>query len=60
MERDNLNFEYGLIGTISQYIPFALSVKDIANKDAGYALNNSGYSVIVPNDPVVDLINNHT
>jgi hypothetical protein len=60
VERDNLNFKYRLIGTISQYIPFALSVKDRTNKDFGYALNNSGYSVIVPNDPVIELINNHT
>ena len=60
VERDNLNFEYRLIGTISQYVPFALNVKDNNNKDTGYALNNSGYSVIVPNDPIIDLINNHT
>jgi S1-C subfamily serine protease len=60
VERDNLNYKYKLIGTISQYIPFALSVKDGTHKDTGYALNNSGYSVIVPCDPVIEIINNHT
>lgn len=58
VEKVNINsYNYKLIGTISQYVPFALSVKDVAHQDTGYALNNSGYSIVVPCDPVISLIN---
>ena len=60
VEKDGFISKYRLIGTISQYVPFALYFKDMNSQNLGYALNNSGYSVIVPNDPLIDLINKHT
>lgn len=60
VEKDGFISKYRLIGTISQYVPFALYFKDMNSQNLGYALNNSGYSVIVPNDPIIDLINKRT
>lgn len=49
---------YSVIGTISQYVPFAQSIPEGKEK-LGF-LNNSGYSVIVPCDSVLDIIEKHT
>jgi hypothetical protein len=47
---------YKLIGTISQFIPFAQGVNTSVKGLTGFALNNSGYSVIVPCDPMLQII----
>jgi hypothetical protein len=45
-----------LIGLVSQYVPFVNQVATAIG--AGVFLNNSGYSVVVPCDPILALLTN--
>lgn len=59
VEESGFKRHFFIIGLISQFVPFA---ETWHNKTHGYnniTITNSGYSVVVPMDPVVELISSY-
>lgn len=48
---------YKIIGVVSQYIPFVDNLKSLRLGYINTTMENSGYSVVVPTDTILDLIN---
>ena len=46
------DISYSVIGLVSEFVPFAH--KTVSRKDS--ILNNSGYSIVTPIDPVLELM----
>jgi len=49
--------KYKVIGVVSQYIPFVDNLKSLRLGYINTTIENSGYSVVVPTDTILDLIN---
>jgi hypothetical protein len=56
-EIDTDNQRFHVIGVVSQFVPFAETVVNLTPKSKSLAISNSGYTVAVSMDPVIDLIN---
>jgi hypothetical protein len=55
---DMLNNHFRVIGVVSQFVPFAEIWKNETHNYENLTISNSGYSVAVSMDPVLELINN--
>lgn len=54
---DPFNRHFQVIGVVSQFVPFAETWVNITHRYQNLNLSNSGYTVAVPMDPVLELIN---
>lgn len=51
--------EFKIIGIVSQFIPFKETWVNVTHKLSHWEISNSGYSVVIPIDRVLELIDKH-
>jgi S1-C subfamily serine protease len=51
--------EFKVIGIVSQFIPFKETWVNVTHKLSHWEISNSGYSVVIPIDRVLELIDKH-
>lgn len=56
-KNDSGNLRFHVIGVVSQFVPFAEPQVNIAGGAKSLTISNSGYTVAVSMDPVLELIN---
>lgn len=56
-EVDPFNRHFRIVGVVSQFVPFAETWVNVTHKYQNLTMSNSGYTVAVPMDPVLELIN---
>lgn len=56
-EVDPFNRHFRIVGVVSQFVPFAETWVNVTHKYKNLTMSNSGYTVAVPMDPVLELIN---
>jgi len=56
---DLLRTEYKVIGIVSQFIPFKETWINVTHKLSHWEISNSGYTVVIPIDRILELIDNH-
>lgn len=59
MEVDQIdlqNTKFRIIGIVSQFVPFKETWINITHKISNLEISNSGYSIVTPIDPVLELL----
>jgi hypothetical protein len=51
--------EFKIIGIVSQFVPFKETWVNVTHKMSHWEISNSGYTVVMPIDLVLDLIREH-
>lgn len=55
-EVDPFKRHFQVIGVVSQFVPFAETWVNVTHKYQNHTISNSGYTIAVPMDPVLELI----
>jgi hypothetical protein len=53
---DPINLRFHVIGVVIQFVPFAETMVNLKSDSKSLAISNSGYTVAVSMDPVLELI----